>query len=45
MFLRVAILDDYQNVALKLADWAKLGSGVEIEVFREAVPCFVRPTS
>ena len=32
--MRIAILDDYQNVALKLADWSKLGSDVEIKVFR-----------
>jgi D-3-phosphoglycerate dehydrogenase len=37
MALRIAILDDYQNVALKLADWSKLGSDVEIKVFTEAV--------
>lgn len=33
MSLRVAILDDYQNVALKLADWASLKDKVEITVF------------
>jgi D-3-phosphoglycerate dehydrogenase len=33
MRCRVAILDDYQNVALKLADWAKLGHQVDITVF------------
>jgi len=37
MLLRVAILDDYHSVALKLGDWKKLGSDVEIKVFREAV--------
>ena len=37
MTLRIAILDDYQNVALKLADWSKLGSDVEIKVFSAAV--------
>jgi D-3-phosphoglycerate dehydrogenase len=37
MALRIAILDDYQNVALKLADWSKLGSDVEIKVFAEPV--------
>ena len=37
MATRVAILDDYQNVALKLADWSKLGKDVEIKVFTEAV--------
>jgi D-3-phosphoglycerate dehydrogenase len=36
MAYRCAILDDYQNVALKLADWSKL-KDVEIKVFTEAV--------
>jgi phosphoglycerate dehydrogenase-like enzyme len=30
---RIAILDDYQRVALKLADWSNLSSGHQIEVF------------
>jgi D-3-phosphoglycerate dehydrogenase len=34
---RCAILDDYQNVALKLADWSKITRDVEIKVFTEAV--------
>jgi D-3-phosphoglycerate dehydrogenase len=34
---RCAILDDYQNVALKLADWSKIIRDVEIKVFTEAV--------
>ena len=33
MPLRVAILDDYQNVALKLADWSPLKDKVAITVF------------
>jgi D-3-phosphoglycerate dehydrogenase len=37
MALRCAILDDYQNVALKLADWSKITKDVEIKVFTEAV--------
>jgi D-3-phosphoglycerate dehydrogenase len=32
---RCAILDDYQNVALKLADWSPLTGDVEIKVFNE----------
>src|SRR3569833_2419206 len=32
-----AILDDYQNVALKLADWSKVTEDVEIKVFTDAV--------
>jgi len=34
MPVRCAILDDYQNVALKLADWGKL-KDVEVKVFNE----------
>lgn len=30
---RCAILDDYQNVALKMADWSGLANQVDIEVF------------
>jgi D-3-phosphoglycerate dehydrogenase len=33
MAVRCAILDDYQNVALKLADWDKLKERLEIKVF------------
>ncbi len=32
---RVAILDDYQNVALAVADWRSLGPEVTVEAFRE----------
>src|SRR3954467_9938426 len=37
MAYRCAILDDYQNVALKLADWSKVTKDVDIQVFTEAV--------
>jgi D-3-phosphoglycerate dehydrogenase len=33
MSLRCAVLDDYQNVALSMADWSKLKGAVEITVF------------
>jgi phosphoglycerate dehydrogenase-like enzyme len=36
MALRCAILDDYQNVALKLADWSKIKE-VETKVYIDAV--------
>jgi phosphoglycerate dehydrogenase-like enzyme len=36
MALRCTILDDYQNVALKLADWSKIKE-VETKVYTEAV--------
>jgi phosphoglycerate dehydrogenase-like enzyme len=32
---RCAILDDYQDVALKLADWSRLADDVDIKVFDE----------
>jgi phosphoglycerate dehydrogenase-like enzyme len=32
---RVAILDDYQGVALRLADWGRLPDGAEVTVFRD----------
>ncbi len=35
MTLRCAILDDYQNVALKMADWSPLKGKVDITVFNE----------
>ena len=31
--VRAAILDDYQNVAMKLADWSKVTKDVEVKVF------------
>jgi phosphoglycerate dehydrogenase-like enzyme len=31
--VRAAILDDYQNVALKLADWSPVSKDVELKVF------------
>ena len=31
--LKAAILDDYQGVALKLADWSAIGKDVEVKVF------------
>lgn len=31
--MKIAILDDYQNVALSLADWSSLGPEAEITVF------------
>jgi D-3-phosphoglycerate dehydrogenase len=35
MALRCAILDDYQNVVLKVADWSKVKGDVDIKVFHE----------
>jgi phosphoglycerate dehydrogenase-like enzyme len=35
--MRVAILDDYQNVALELADWGSLKPRAEVQVFRDHI--------
>ena len=35
MPLRCAILDDYQNVALSMADWSKVTGDIDIKVFNE----------
>ena len=35
MAVRCAILDDYQNVALTMADWSKVKGDVEIQVFNQ----------
>jgi D-3-phosphoglycerate dehydrogenase len=36
--MRFAILDDYQNVALKMADWSAISKTVEIKVFNQWIP-------
>ena len=33
--MRLAILDDYEEAALKLADWESLGSAIEMDVYRD----------
>lgn len=35
MTLRCAILDDYQNVALSMADWSKVTDDIDIQVFNK----------
>ncbi len=35
--MKVAILDDYQNVALKVADWSKLRGKADVTVFNDHV--------
>src|SRR4029450_3787430 len=32
---RWAILDDYQDIAVKVADWSKVSADVDIKVFKE----------
>lgn len=36
--LRIAVLDDYQGVALQFADWSRLGADAQVEVFRHPLP-------
>jgi phosphoglycerate dehydrogenase-like enzyme len=35
MTVRCAVLDDYQNVVLKVADWSKVKADVELKVFNQ----------
>src|ERR1700730_5517110 len=35
--MKIAILDDYQNVALRMADWSALSERAEITVFNDHV--------
>lgn len=35
---RIAILDDYQNVALSLADWGRLPAEYRVTVFKDTLP-------
>jgi phosphoglycerate dehydrogenase-like enzyme len=35
--IRIALLDDYQNVALTYADWKRLPEGVEVETFTDFI--------
>ena len=35
--LKVAVLDDYQNVAHHFADWEKLSENIELKVFNEFI--------
>ena len=37
MAYRCAILDDYQNVALQMADWSKIKGEVELKAFNQAL--------
>src|SRR5579862_380908 len=35
MAMKIAVLDDYQNVALRMADWSALAARAEITVFND----------
>ena len=37
MTIKLAILDDYQGIALELADWSVLPNNIEITVFRDTL--------
>jgi phosphoglycerate dehydrogenase-like enzyme len=37
MRYRCAVLDDYQNVALKLADWGRIAADVDVTVFNSSM--------
>ena len=37
MSFKGAILDDYQNVAMKVADWSRVTGDVDFKVFNEAL--------
>jgi phosphoglycerate dehydrogenase-like enzyme len=36
---KIAILDDYQQVALQLAEWSQLPDTCDVEVFTDTLPC------
>ena len=36
--VRVAVLDDYQGVALESADWSAIPDGAQVQVFRDHMP-------
>src|SRR5580658_2457876 len=35
--IKIAVLDDYQNIALKMADWSSIPGNPEISVFNDHV--------
>lgn len=35
--IRIAILDDYQNVALSMADWSAVQAKASIDVYRDTL--------
>ena len=37
MTKKLAILDDYQGVALEMADWSTLPNNIKITVFRDTL--------
>ena len=39
---RIAVLDDYQNVALSMADWSALDAQATVTVFMRGLPPYAR---
>ncbi|MGB7256637.1 MAG: D-2-hydroxyacid dehydrogenase family protein, partial [Pseudolabrys sp.] len=37
MSVKAAILDDYQNVAMKFADWSPIKKDVDVKVFNDPI--------
>ena len=35
--IKIAVLDDYQNIALKMADWSSISGNLEIKVFNDHI--------
>src|SRR6516225_9054389 len=35
--IKIAVLDDYQNIALKMADWSSIPGNPEIQVFNDHI--------
>ena len=35
--MKIAILDDYQQVAMQSADWSSLPAGTEVKSFADAI--------
>ena len=35
--IRIAVLDDYQNVSMEMADWSSLAGRADITVFNEEI--------
>jgi len=35
--IKIAVLDDYQNIALKMADWSSISGNPEIKVFNDHI--------
>ena len=43
--MKVAVLDDYQGVALSMADWKSLGPAVSVDAFREPIAAADLPST